>query len=659
MSNVAAAHPEADRLAAFQAGELSPEEATCVSEHLASCDACRELLTSNLPVTLPPAEQVTATFAKELPNLKSADNREQASTFPRSPAPAEWQMPASLTAHPRYRVLELLGVGGMGSVYKAQHRLMERLVALKVINTSLVDDADALRRFHNEIKAAARLSHPNIVTAYDAEQIGDAHFLVMEYVQGKSLAQVLHYRGRLTVAQACECARQAALGLQHAFEQGMVHRDIKPSNLMVDQHGRVKILDFGLARFASESDPNIKLTAVNVVMGTPDYMAPEQADNARQADIRADIYSLGCTLYHFLAGQPPFPRGTAIQKIMAHSQDSPKKVFDYDVPTDLVEVLRRMLAKNPADRYQQPIEVARALAPFVKSAPDIAIKDDKRNPSGERFRDGGGTQFRQSKVTIEMAPLREKWALTRSAEGPTRIGPRALQPAGKFGSIGRLRANPAFVPAAALALLVLLAVSGIVIHHMITDKGELVIRAHDENVEIIVRQGGLQVAIIDPKAKQRIELKSGEYEVELTKGKESLRLSTDRFALTPGREQIVEVVRIPDHDERQPQSPAHPPQTAISEQPGPAQDATANAHDQVATLFVIASDPGVRLTIKQKGATVLDRTAKREIELQPGEYEIELSELSNDLKLSTNRLTLSRGPNFIKVEHIVREAPPR
>ena len=240
------------------------------------------------------------------------------------PAASTSAAPAALIGHPRYQVQELLGVGGMGAVFKARHLLMERTVALKLINHDLIDQPGAVERFRREVKAAARLTHPNIVAAYDAEQAGDAHFLVMEYVEGASLARLVDAERPLAAALACDYVRQAALGLQHAHEQGMVHRDIKPHNLMLTPRGHVKVLDFGLARFAQESQPagaltrppaaetagavGESLTQAGSVMGTPDYMAPEQIRDAHAADVRADIYSLGCTLYGLLAGRLAVPR---------------------------------------------------------------------------------------------------------------------------------------------------------------------------------------------------------------------------------------------------------------------------------------------------------------------------------------------------------------
>ena len=265
-------------------------------------------------------------------------------------------MPPFLIDHPRYRVEQLLGSGGMGSVYLAEHRVLERAVALKVINPDLLADPDMVERFRSEAKAAARLSHPNVVTVYDAETAGAGHFLVMEYVPGTDLARTVVERGPLPVAAACDYIAQAARGLQHAHQHGMVHRDITPRNLMLTGDGRVKVLDFGLAYFVSEAKTVDRHAVPRQLLGSIDYMAPEQAADPHSADIRADVYSLGCTLYFLLTGQPPFPQGTVSEKIESHAKQPPPAVSDIrrDVPPELSQVLGRMLAKSPADRYQTP-----------------------------------------------------------------------------------------------------------------------------------------------------------------------------------------------------------------------------------------------------------------------------------------------------------------
>src|ERR1051326_5736902 len=233
----------------------------------------------------------------------------------------------------QYRVLEHLGTGGMGRVFKAEHQTMKRVVALKVLAPHLMKTEKARQLFQREVRAAARLVHPNIVTAFDANQSGDRHYLVMEFVDGPNLHDLVKERGPLPVGQVCEFARQAALGLQCAHDMGMVHRDIKPANLLV--HGVsgqacvVKILDFGLARLHEPvTAPNDKQDSLPAgeqqVMGTPDYLSPEQARDVHSVDIRTDLYSLGCTMYFLLAGRVPFPGGSPLDKLVRHlSEEAP------------------------------------------------------------------------------------------------------------------------------------------------------------------------------------------------------------------------------------------------------------------------------------------------------------------------------------------------
>jgi serine/threonine protein kinase len=278
-----------------------------------------------------------------------------------------------------YVLLECLGAGGMGEVFKARHRLMERVVAVKLIRKERLADAQAVARFLREIKAVSQLSHPNIVTAHDAAQVGDTLLLAMEFVVGSDLAKLVRESGPLPIAQACNYIRQAALGLQHAHERGLVHRDIKPHNLLVtratDQAGpaagdTVKILDMGLARLQTSGDAvatAAALTHEGTVMGTPHYMAPEQARDARQVDIRSDIYSLGCTFYHLLTGRPPFSGETFAELLIKHLEEEPEPVAKLrpEVPIKVQAVLRRMMAKRVEDRHQTPAEVAAALVDQV------------------------------------------------------------------------------------------------------------------------------------------------------------------------------------------------------------------------------------------------------------------------------------------------------
>ncbi|OAI45921.1 hypothetical protein AYO44_12245 [Planctomycetaceae bacterium SCGC AG-212-F19] len=278
-----------------------------------------------------------------------------------------------------YVILQRLGEGGTGQVFKARHQRMRRIVALKVIRRELLTDAEVLARFYREIQIASQVAHPHVVHAYDAGPVGDTHFLAMEYVNGIDLSRLVKQSGPLPVTQACAFIREAALGLQHIHEHGLIHRDLKPSNLLLAQgHGSqsgsiVKILDLGLARFEQPllGEFTGSFTPVGgLMLGTPDYMAPEQALDFHQADIRSDIYGLGCSLYYLLTGQPLFPGGTLAQKLLWHQQGKPPAVTQLrpDAPPALAPILERMLAKAPADRYQTPTEVAQQLAALDGSA---------------------------------------------------------------------------------------------------------------------------------------------------------------------------------------------------------------------------------------------------------------------------------------------------
>jgi tRNA A-37 threonylcarbamoyl transferase component Bud32 len=485
-------HPSIADLEAFALGKLDSPSSVDVEAHITLCATCQERTAAvgdDALVDLLRCAHPLAAHAN--------DTVSQAQTPP--PAPLRWgtitaapvslpgelagqqidELPLELARHERYRVHRPLGAGGMGSVYEAEHCIMQRRVALKVLNRAFTATPSAVERFRREVRAAARLSHPNIVTAYDAENAGEVHFLVMEHIEGTSLDRVVHEGGPLTVAEACACVRQAALGLQHAHEQGMVHRDVKPANLIRCPDGTVKVLDFGLAALLAECDSG--LTDTNVIMGTPDYMAPEQAEDPRRADIRADVYSLGCTLYFLLTGRGPYPAATALSKVLAHREQPVPSLRSAcsEAPPELAAVVERMLAKKPKDRYQTAGEVAAALAPF--------------GPQG-----------------------------TPADRLPSRRRGRVL-----------------------MAVLLLGLLAAAVVYRIQTDKGELVIRTESDNVEVIVRQGGKLVRIFDTKTDKSITLWSGSYDLEIKGSPEGLKLDIDKATLTRGKTVLATIEHLP------------------------------------------------------------------------------------------------------------------
>ncbi len=267
----------------------------------------------------------------------------------------------------KYRLLDHLGTGGMSSVYLAEHVLMHQRRAVKVLPKTRVNDSSYLARFRLEAQATARLDHRNIVRAYDIDEDKGQHYIVMEYVQGRDLQNMVKDDGPLPLADAARFIVQASEGLQHAHDINLIHRDIKPANLLVDHSSTVKILDLGLALFTNSEMASLTIAHNENVLGTADYLSPEQALNSHQVDHRADIYSLGCTLYYMLTGHPPFPEGTLAQRISKHRDQMPEDIRKDrpDCPRDLADICMRMMQKKPNHRYQSAREVAEAISAWL------------------------------------------------------------------------------------------------------------------------------------------------------------------------------------------------------------------------------------------------------------------------------------------------------
>lgn len=434
-------HPTQPEIQAFASGRLSIQETERIASHLASCDSCcqhlqdtqddrlialaRSVRTDSLGVTVisPDANR------SEVPNkeISSTGNRSPLHKSARTVAGLEdIEIPAELQHHPRYEVTGILGKGGMGVVYRARHRIMERPVALKVISSRFTSNQIAVERFQQEVRAAAKLSHPNIVAAYDAEQAGMLHFLVMEFIEGQSLAQMVAECGPLPIRTAVDVIVQACHGLQHAHERQMIHRDIKPQNLMVTPSGQLKLLDFGLARLVTSADgvsqtapTAVNLTAVGMTLGTPDFMAPEQAIDATSVDARSDIYSLGCTLYFLLSGQLPAGAGSFSEMLQQGRRRSVATLNSLrgDVPTSLMQILDRMIAEDPAQRFQSAAELAQALERVIKPEKIGETPASETSLASKKTTTAPEPPARQLKATEEQAagprPLKTLAAGTR------------------------------------------------------------------------------------------------------------------------------------------------------------------------------------------------------------------------------------------------------
>jgi hypothetical protein len=357
--------PTPQDLSAFQVGNLPRDTLEGIATHLGTCESCLLALERLDDVADGLVSELRMAGSPEA--LSESECRRVAALVEDLGVPEAVPDPPAPGALGQYELLEELGLGGMGRVFKARHRLMDRVVALKILRGRGLGRPGALSRFRQEIRALARLDHPHIVRAHDADQAGGLHFLVMEYVAGIDLRRRVREQGPLPVAEACACICQAAAGLQHAHDQGLIHRDVKPANLIRTADGQVKVLDLGVALLAADGPES------DLVVGTADYMAPEQWEPVGTLDGRADVYGLGCTLYCLLTGRPPFEGpeyGTWEQKHRAHASVPPPPVraLRPDVPAGLAAVLERMLAKDPADRYASPGAVGNALRPFAAPA---------------------------------------------------------------------------------------------------------------------------------------------------------------------------------------------------------------------------------------------------------------------------------------------------
>ncbi len=403
-------------VAAAKACLLAPEKK-------ASYDHNVRLILKARPVALkpppPPTSQAPTAVASSTgaPGLPAA-----VATVPLTPPPGRAKgATADMSQQPtdvwsgiaqlgEYKLLEKLGEGGMGAVYKAMHTKLGRVVALKILSRERVWDDRVVARFEREMRAAGAVDHPNVVHATDAREVDGIRLLAMEFVDGLDLAALIRRCHPLPVADVCELVRQAALGLQAAHEHGLVHRDVKPSNLMLSRQGQVKLLDLGLARFALDQPLAAEVTSSDQTVGTIEYMAPEQFSDSHAVDIRADIYSLGCTCFKLLTARTPFgsteQQGLA-KRILAQIDQPVPSIhrFRGDVPKELSQVLERMLAKDPAARPATPAVVAELMAPFAVGN-NLATLFARAEKAPEQ---GPGNPAAVTSTQVTTAPPGRRW----------------------------------------------------------------------------------------------------------------------------------------------------------------------------------------------------------------------------------------------------------
>ncbi len=544
MPDIRASHPAPRQLADYGLGKLSAENMLVIENHLATCAECRQNMENEtvdsfvgkLRANAPTASTVLPRHTSLPPPAGASVASASLPTGKAMPAPDE--VPAELAGSSKFQILSKLGQGGMGAVWKAKHNFLGDVVAIKVMNRDVVAHPEARSRFLREMKLAGQLKHRNIVRALDAEEIGDLLVLVIEFVGGITLDRLVAQRGRLPVDLSCQCIMQAVLGLQHAHEKGMVHRDIKPANLIITPKDKeVKLLDFGLARGPREQTAKNNQTQLGAIMGTPAYMAPEQATDASSADIRADIYSLGCTLYFLLTGRSPFQKDTVLATLLAQVEEEATPVTELraDVPTGLWSVMAKMLAKKPTERYQTPKEVEQALRPFVTEGEKPPL------PDGEKPR-----------VAIaESAPQLPSEAQFRcplplSAGNAAEASPFALPPTGP-GHVAKrkeVRAIRKTIWVVCIATGVLASILfAVIVLTLQTHQGKVTVKIDQADAELSVDGRNIEIRVSGDMEPIEIRVKEGDHWLVVKKG--GFETETRKFSYRKGDKKAIEVCLVP------------------------------------------------------------------------------------------------------------------
>ena len=516
--------PPPEQIKAYLAGLLEQDGYDSLSEHLLGCQDCEQT------VIALEAEPDTLVEILKQPHTPDSSELDEAMPIVNSTPASEPPTSSIRNGIPKqlgqYELLSLLGSGGMGAVYLARHQSLDKKVALKLLPALPSQNAEFVARFQREMRAAGKLDAPAIVRTTDAGQQDGIHYLVMDVIDGLNLSHIARAEGKLTIADACELIKQTAMGLAHAHEKGIVHRDVKPSNLMLDCHGQVRILDFGLAQISFWDSGSAEITTVGQLMGTLDYMAPEQAERGGAVDYRADLYSLGATLFRLLTGRAPLaaaPNLTPLEKLRLLGSHKPPRLRSLrpDAPSGLGDIVDSMLSRDPALRPASAIHAAELLEPYANDADLIGLlQRAKSNP----IRDESDMNWN---------PLWQRGLIDEPS-----VAPKLSPSRSRFGSWGK------WIAAACLGGMAL----GGILFVIETSKGQLVIDS-EANVQVrlvSVDESGAKTDIDDLKimpGTKATRLRSGKYEIVLEGASDSFVVHNGSFSIRNGEVIVATVTK--------------------------------------------------------------------------------------------------------------------
>ena len=540
-----AACPSAQTLTQFSVGLLAPQQLESVAAHIAACATCESVLTGLAGNEDPLVCLVRGGAARSSAANELHDDASVIAQFKNAvlssggPVPCELDEPPPLVLG-QYEIGGVLGRGGMGTVYRAFHPRLRRSVAIKTLRATRRADPEMTARFHREMTAVGQLQHQHIVQAYDAGEQDDTLYLVMEFLDGMTLADAVARGGPLPVAEACEVIRRAAVALDYAHQRGTVHRDVKPSNLMLTRDGELKLLDLGLASVAGEQSPAGELTQSHILLGTCDFMAPEQWLDPRHVDGRADLYSLGCTLYYLVCGKSPFSGAscdTPAKKMLAHTQQNPPPLLSRcaNAPAGLGEIAHRLLAKNPEERFETAGEVAEAISPFCSGADLKRLAETRAALPVPISPPTFSVSTLATAAESHLADTDRSGALIRSTGAQATV---ASVPRGR----SMWRSTP-LRPVLALAAVALLLMGAIVLHFELA-KGTLVVELEDPVAKVELHARGPDgETTLDVQTTGRIRLREGDYELSLPAGETSLKLDREQITVVRGKQEVVRIVQ--------------------------------------------------------------------------------------------------------------------